>query len=299
VAVNAGAGSGDTLWTVNAARTPSKTGGFFQPGTSPAILALPNGGYEIAYVAAVTNHLWLRDADHGGRDTGYTVTGQSSPSIIPARVGYIAGWANKCLDVAWASPANGTTVQLFSCNDTNAQHWILGPDATVRALGKCLDVAGGGTANGTRVQIWDCNNTSAQVWQLTAGNQLRNPQSDKCLDVIGASTNDWTPLQIWPCTGGGNQNWFPAISTVTDLQTTPTNAPPNTAIVPNLIRDTADQATADAQAAGVGLNLTSAPDTTCTFIGKVMNQNPPAGVLVPPGTVVTATIGDPPTTECP
>ncbi|MGH3729582.1 MAG: lectin [Micromonosporaceae bacterium] len=121
--------------------------------------------------------------------------------------GPITGLAGKCVDVEAANPADGTEVQLYHCNGTNAQKWTVGSDGTIRALGKCLDVAGGATADGTRVQLWTCNGTGAQRWTYTAGRDLVNPQANKCLDVAGWNTADGTPLLIWSCHGGANQKW--------------------------------------------------------------------------------------------
>ncbi|HEX5121202.1 MAG TPA: ricin-type beta-trefoil lectin domain protein [Pseudonocardiaceae bacterium] len=132
----------------------------------------------------------------GGATGGTGVTGQ------------ITGLAGKCVDVAAASTANGTQIQLFTCNGTGAQQWTVGTDGTLRALGKCMDVTAAGTVNGTKVQLFDCNGTGAQQWTHTASNQLVNPASGKCLDATGPSSADGTPLQIWTCTGGTNQSWI-------------------------------------------------------------------------------------------
>ena len=86
-----------------------------------------------------------------------------------------------------SSTANGTAVQLYTCNGTNAQTWTVGRDGTLRALGKCMDVTSAGTANGTKIQLWDCNGTGAQVWQAQSNGTLRNPRSGRCLDVTGNS----------------------------------------------------------------------------------------------------------------
>ncbi len=122
------------------------------------------------------------------------------------RTGAITGYGGKCVDVAGANPADGTQVQLYTCNGTNAQQWTVNSNGTLNALGKCLDVSGGGTADGTKVQLWTCNGTGAQQWTASGG-QLVNPQSGKCLDATGVSSADGTPLQIWSCTGGANQKW--------------------------------------------------------------------------------------------
>jgi glucosylceramidase len=122
------------------------------------------------------------------------------------KTGAITGYGGKCVDVNAASSANGTQIQLYTCNGSTAQSWTVGTDGTIRALGKCMDVAAAGTANGTKVQLYDCNGTGAQTWQASGG-ELINPVSGKCLDATGPSSADGTPLQIWSCTGAANQLW--------------------------------------------------------------------------------------------
>jgi chitinase len=121
--------------------------------------------------------------------------------------GQITGYGGKCVDVAGASSANGTAVQLYDCNGTTAQQWTVGSDQTLRALGKCMDLTAAGTANGTQVQLYDCNGTGAQKWQAGSGGTLVNPASGKCLDATGPSSANGTRLQIWTCTGAANQQW--------------------------------------------------------------------------------------------
>ena len=127
--------------------------------------------------------------------------------ILPASAagaGPITGLAGKCVDVAGAASANGTAINLYTCNGSTAQSWTVGSD--VRALGKCLDVTAAGTANGTKIQLYDCNGTAAQQWTADSG-RLRNTGSGKCLDVSGNNSADGTRLQIWTCGTGANQRW--------------------------------------------------------------------------------------------
>ncbi|WP_235854343.1 ThuA domain-containing protein [Nonomuraea aridisoli] len=116
-------------------------------------------------------------------------------------IGPITGPGGLCLDVAGANSANGTKVQLYTCNGTGAQVWTVS-GSTIRALGKCLDVSDGGTADGTRVQIWDCAGVGAQNWTIEADGTLKNPQSGKCLDG-----SDAAQLVIRTCDGGAAQKW--------------------------------------------------------------------------------------------
>jgi lysophospholipase L1-like esterase len=123
-----------------------------------------------------------------------------------------SGIAGKCLDVSNSGTADGTAVQLWTCNGTGAQNWASAPGAggAVRALGKCLDVSGGGTAATTKVQLWTCNGSGAQRWVTGANSSLVNPQSGRCLDDPGSATADGTRLQIYDCNGTAAQAWTAA-----------------------------------------------------------------------------------------
>ncbi|MEQ4300198.1 glycosyl hydrolase family 18 protein [Plantactinospora sp. B6F1] len=134
-----------------------------------------------------------------------TVLGGGTPP--GGRTGQITGIGGKCVDVAAASTANGTAIQLYTCNGTDAQRWTVGTDGTLRALGKCADVTAAATGNGAKVQLYDCNGTGAQAWQAQANGTLRNPASNRCLDATDNSSADGTRLQIWDCFGGANQVW--------------------------------------------------------------------------------------------
>jgi len=137
---------------------------------------------------------------------GVTLGAAGITNATAASSGAITGYGGKCVDVAGANPTNGTQIQLYTCNHTDAQKWTVANDGSLQALGKCLDVTAAGTSNGTRIQLYDCNGTGAQKWTATGG-QLVNTGSSKCLDATGPSSADGTPLQIWDCTGGPNQKW--------------------------------------------------------------------------------------------
>jgi len=130
-------------------------------------------------------------------------------------VGTITGIGGKCVDVASASSANGTAIQLYDCNGTTAQQWTIAADGSIRALGKCLDVSAAGTANGTLIQLYDCNGTGAQKWTVTAAKDIVNTASNRCLDATGNSSANGTRLEIWDCAGTANQKWTTAGGTTT------------------------------------------------------------------------------------
>jgi chitinase len=157
--------------------------------------------WEVDYYDKATGYAYSRifNAITGG-STGGGGGGVTGPT------GAITGLAGKCADVAAANSANGTVIDLYTCNGTAAQQWQVASDGTLRSLGKCMDVAAAGTADGTAVDLYDCNGTGAQQW-THSGATLVNPASGKCLDVTGPSTADGTHLQIWTCGGGTNQQW--------------------------------------------------------------------------------------------
>ncbi|WP_338491100.1 lectin [Streptomyces sp. SJL17-4] len=194
------------------------------------------GAYRIDSTAnsTVQNVAW-RNADgskaliaHNGGTSAQSVRvdwgNQSFTYTLPARTtatfawsgttdgesgtGTLTGLAGKCLDVAGGATADGTPVQLYGCNGTEAQRWTLAADGSVRALGKCLDVTGGSTADGAQVQLYNCNGTAAQRWTYNATtHDVVNTGANKCLDITGNSSADGTRAQIWTCTGGANQKW--------------------------------------------------------------------------------------------
>ncbi|HMG54800.1 MAG TPA: ricin-type beta-trefoil lectin domain protein, partial [Kofleriaceae bacterium] len=176
---------------------------WINPDGSKALVA-----YNASGATQTVNVVW------GGESFTYSLPARTSATFTwsgtqsgGSPTGPITGIAGKCVDVAGASTANGTAVQLFDCNGSNAQQWTVATDGSLRALGKCMDIASGGTANGTQVQLFDCNGTGAQHWTATAAHDLVNPASGRCLDATGPSSANGTRLQIWDCTGGTNQKW--------------------------------------------------------------------------------------------
>ena len=75
--------------------------------------------------------------------------------------------------MAAAGTANGTKVQIYQCNGTNAQSWNAVPVGgnvyelrPANAPGSCLDVTGVSTTDGTQLQIWQCGGGANQRWAI-------------------------------------------------------------------------------------------------------------------------------------
>ncbi|MFG2668883.1 ricin-type beta-trefoil lectin domain protein [Streptomyces sp. NPDC048387] len=121
--------------------------------------------------------------------------------------GKVTGLGGKCLDVKGGKAANGTQIQLYTCNGSVAQSWILGKDGTFRALGKCLDDSRNLTANGNRIQLYDCNGSAAQRWTVNGKGQIVHVASGKVLDVTGGKTDNGTVVQLYAAGGDKRQVW--------------------------------------------------------------------------------------------
>jgi hypothetical protein len=171
-------------------------GGGFPNGvcncTTPTSATTSGGTMSVAYVAAYSTS----GSSSGGGGTGGSGSGSA-----------ITGYQGLCVDVRGANSANFSPVQVYTCNNTNAQQWtVVQAGSTLHALGKCMDINGGGTADGTTVDLYDCNNTAAQVFIPQSNGELYNPQSNKCLDDTGYGGSG-TQLQIWDCADTANQQW--------------------------------------------------------------------------------------------
>ncbi|WP_284742910.1 ricin-type beta-trefoil lectin domain protein [Amycolatopsis sp. RTGN1] len=176
----------------------------------------PDGSKALIAYNTSTGNQSVR-VNWGNSSFTYTLPGHTSATFTWAgnqgsgggtgKTGPITGLGGKCVDVAGASSANGTAVQLYDCNGSTAQQWTVGTDGTIRALGKCLDVTGQSTADGAQLQLWDCGGTANQRWAATAAKDLVGSASNKCVDASGNSSANGTRLQIWTCTGAANQKW--------------------------------------------------------------------------------------------
>ncbi|WP_405150185.1 ThuA domain-containing protein [Sphaerisporangium sp. NBC_01403] len=192
IQVRTGSATGPVLGTVNV----PNTGGWETFADVQADLTGVPSGVQTLFLTYTGTGTGLFDLDD------FTLV-KGNPA---SRTGPVKGLAGKCLDVAGAATADGTQIQLYTCNGTGAQTWTV-TGRQLKALGKCLDVAGAGTANGTKVQLWTCNNTTAQDWTPQSDGTLRNPNSGRCLDVTGNNPADATPVTIWDCGTGPNQKW--------------------------------------------------------------------------------------------
>ncbi|MBT2540770.1 ricin-type beta-trefoil lectin domain protein [Streptomyces sp. ISL-44] len=121
--------------------------------------------------------------------------------------GKVTGIGAKCLDVKGGKAVNGTQIQLYTCNGSAAQSWILGKDGTFRAFGKCLDNARNASTDGNKISLYDCNGSAAQRWSVNAKGQIVHVASGKVLDVTGGATANGTVVQLYTANTNKRQVW--------------------------------------------------------------------------------------------
>ncbi|MGW1990880.1 ricin-type beta-trefoil lectin domain protein [Embleya sp. NPDC001921] len=121
--------------------------------------------------------------------------------------GKVTGIAGKCLDVKGGKPANGTQIQIYTCNTGPGQSWILHPDGTLRSMGKCLDNARNASTENNRISLYDCNASAAQKWRIDANGRIVHVASGKVLDVKGGNTANSTVVQLHSANAGKGQLW--------------------------------------------------------------------------------------------
>jgi len=116
--------------------------------------------------------------------------------------------STQVLDVPGASLSEGTTIQVYASNDTDAQGWTVtvGTDGyctiTNQNSGLVLDVSGGVACRGATVDQWEANGTRAQEWvavQNSDGTITFHSALGKglVLDLPSGATGNGTDLQIW------------------------------------------------------------------------------------------------------
>ncbi|TEB19586.1 hypothetical protein FA13DRAFT_1758099 [Coprinellus micaceus] len=118
---------------------------------------------------------------------------------------------NKCIDVRGNVQENGTPVQIYDCNGSAAQKWVITNGGTkVRLAGTnfCLD-AGSTPGDGVQMKIWQCyDNLAAQQWFFTGDNRIALEGSGLCLDLPSGNEANSQVLQTWTCGDfNNNQVW--------------------------------------------------------------------------------------------
>jgi hypothetical protein len=156
---------------------------------------------------------------------GAAPTNASTDQISQTSYFTIVNAANgKCVDARGAGTTNGTAIQQYTCNGTNAQDFQLqyvdGPYVKIVNRGnpaEGLDVTNVSTSDNAAIQLWSYSGGKNQQWQAvptgTGSYRLVNRNSAagqghmECLAVPNSSGSDSVQLVQTLCNGGSNQSF--------------------------------------------------------------------------------------------
>jgi hypothetical protein len=125
----------------------------------------------------------------------------------------------KVLDVTGNIKKDGTNIQLWDDNGTDAQKWNItfnedGETYAIKNMGsdQAIDVLYAQKTNGANVQMWKFNNSCAQLWRATKNSEGSITFGSTCsqlvLDVSGGLFHNGSNIQIWRYNGTAAQKWF-------------------------------------------------------------------------------------------
>lgn len=126
-------------------------------------------------------------------------------------------------DAANGGTSNGTAVQVYGSNGTDAKRWTVevGSDGylTIKSAksGLALDVTDGKACSGARLQLWQANGTRAQKWVAVRdgkGVKLVSALDEGLVvDLPSASARNGNVLQLYSANGTAAQRWtFDAVA---------------------------------------------------------------------------------------
>ncbi|KAF7307969.1 hypothetical protein MKEN_01158400 [Mycena kentingensis (nom. inval.)] len=118
----------------------------------------------------------------------------------PAGPQQIKIYEDKCLDVKDGVDADGTTLQIWTCDANNKnQQWTSQTDWTFTwaDTNKCIDLRDGGITDGTPIQLWTCSDGPNQKW--VGASNPSNTQSVHITSTVNVSASS----PIYCITGSG------------------------------------------------------------------------------------------------
>lgn len=197
---------------------------------SPVARAVAEGTYRIVLENNHANALSVSGAtaEDGSPATSAAISEASLSerwyvSYDGDKVRLVNVGSGKALDVFAGSTAQGTVVQQYADNGTQAQRWYLklgaGGWQLVSALdgGVALDVNGNSTKAGARIQVWGTNASAAQRFHFVPCDVLASGEvykilsmdgsGDLVVDVPGASDADGVALQVYDDNGTAAQRF--------------------------------------------------------------------------------------------
>ena len=111
---------------------------------------------------------------------------ESIPSIAPRDFRAFRSGVDSslCMDVSGSQAHNGNAIQLWTCNNSDAQMWFMDPEGRIRSklnVNKCVE-PGVDVALHAKLTIWDCNANNSQKFEAV-GEKIRSKKNGRFIGV--------------------------------------------------------------------------------------------------------------------
>lgn len=180
-----------------------------------------NGAYPYNYIAVAHGVTAIGRDDAANRETfggALPLNGvrRSVPGYFEVRPVDAAG---ACMDIASSGASNGTRVQRYACNGSDAQRFVYTAEGQLRpkhANTFCVDISGGSAGAGKSVHLWDCDGGSSEKWVIGTDGSFRSfADTAYCLTM---PTTQGAQLTTRACDGSASQRF--ALAGVPDWEQT-------------------------------------------------------------------------------
>lgn len=176
-------------------------------------MGLSANGLPVYNVMATFGGVCL-DVYRSGKTNGTRVDSAPCDWSAAAQLWYLNGTelvnpnSGKCLDDPYSRTANGTLLDIWTCNGGRQQTWAAPQSQFAAEIpGTCLTGSSLNPANGAAVLVAPCAaGTRAQNWITRTDGTIS--VRGKCLDVTGLGTATGTRIQLYRCLSGDvAQQW--------------------------------------------------------------------------------------------
>ncbi len=141
---------------------------------------------------------------------------------------FVSAIPGQCLDNYQDSSIQNEVVDIYTCNGTHAQRWVIVNTNTVQIHGLCMQPQNDGTAQGTPIVTATCSTSIANQWSFPS-NTMVNSASGLCLDDPSPTGVNGTQLVLSKCNASAAQiwtsaSWIPPTPTPSPVAPTPVQA---------------------------------------------------------------------------
>ena len=120
---------------------------------------------------------------------------------VASKPGAVKGFASKCADDYGDHSANGTKIDLWTCDGQARQRITFAASGELQVAGKCI------TAKNGSAVLETCAGSAAQTWTRRGNGEYVVSSGGHCLADPGSSRTNGTQLRLQACADSSDQRW--------------------------------------------------------------------------------------------